>query len=101
MRKVIMAITMASALVLTGCGSEHNTDLTFNEQIKEAGMEPLPVSTDEMVVAATMICGLIKNGMDRDELVDGLHSEGMNTHYTRSETETFVEIVHVNVCPSY
>lgn len=101
MRKAKIAFAMASILLLSACGNEHNTDLTFNEQIKEAGMEPLPVSNDELVVAATMICGLIKDGMDRDELVDGLHSEGMNAHYTRSETETFVEIVHVNVCPSY
>lgn len=101
MRKAIMAITMASALFLTACGHEHNTDLTFNEQIKEAGMEPLPVSNDELVVAATMICGLIEDGMDRDELVEGLHDGGMNAHYDLKETETFVEIVHVNVCPSY
>lgn len=101
MRKVIMAITMASALVLTGCGSEHNTDLTFNEQIKEAGMEPLPVSNAELMVAATMVCGLIEDDMDRDELVEGLHDGGMNAHYDLKETETFVEIIHVNVCPSY
>jgi len=105
MRKIFLAITMATAITLTGCVQEQASstepakDLTLNERLIKEGMIPLPLSESDMDELAYLMCVNLAQGDSYEELVEDLKYEGIDEFYTDEETERFVGIVHTHECP--